>query len=99
MALRYTSAAEADLAGIHAYTLTRWGEARAERYLADLEAACARIAEGTAVALRLDFRADPIFRTRQGRHLIIWREEADDTILIVRVLHERMDLPGRLEGL
>lgn len=96
--IRYTRAAEADLAGIYAYTLTRWGEDQAERYLGDLETACQRIAAGTAVARRLDFRTDPVFRLRQGHHVIVFREELDGAILVIRVLHERMDLPAHLEG-
>lgn len=89
--LAYSRAAERDLAAIHAYTIERWGEAQADRYLADLESACSRIADGSAIVARLSFRTDEMFRTRQGRHLIIFREQGDG-VLIVRVLHERMDI-------
>lgn len=94
--LDISRAARRDLAGIYAYTLDRWGETQADHYLADFEAACARIAEGTAIARRLEFRPDPIFRTRQGRHIIIFRDAAE-AVLIVRVLHERMDIAARLD--
>jgi toxin ParE1/3/4 len=90
--LTYSRAAERDLAEIHAYTIARWGEAQADRYLSDLESACNRIADGSAIVSRLPFRADEMFRARQGRHFIIFREEVDGGVLIVRVLHERMDV-------
>jgi toxin ParE1/3/4 len=93
--LAYTRAAERDLAEIHAYTIERWGEAQADRYLSDLERACNRIASGSAIVSRLPFRADEMFRTRQGRHLVIFRE-VDGGVLIVRVLHERMDVDRHL---
>ena len=32
------------------------------------------------------------------KHLIVYRIEKDGQILIIRVLHRNMDVPGRLSG-
>jgi toxin ParE1/3/4 len=33
---------------------------------------------------------------RRGRHLILYRRQNEDRILVVRILHESMDLPRHL---
>lgn len=95
--LIYSRAARIDLAEIHAWTIQRWGEAQADSYLADLERACDRIADGSAIVTRLEFRPDDMFRCRQGRHLIVLRRVSRGEVLIVRVLHARMDLATGLD--
>lgn len=92
----YNAAADADLVNIYAFTWSRWGERQADAYLEDLRRAVERIGEGAALSRRLEFRDDAIFATRQGRHLIIHREEGD-AIRIVRVLHQSMDIEARLD--
>lgn len=92
--LEISRAAERDLAGIYAYTTRTWGGPQAEAYLIGLEDACLRLVRGSATPTRLGFRSEPLFKLRQGRHLIVFRDS--ETILILRVLHETMDLPAHL---
>ncbi len=95
-ALRNSAAARRDLAGIYAYTLRNRGQRQADGYLADLGAASQHIADGSAIACRLTFRNDAIWQVKQGRHLIVFQHRAVDTVLIIRILLERMDIEGNL---
>lgn len=94
--LLLTKAAHADLRKIYAYTSSEWGEFQAGHYLKDLRLASNRISDGTAAVRSLDSRHRDIFKLRQGRHLIIFQMQANHQVLVVRVLHERMDIDARL---
>lgn len=87
--------ARADLFAIWDYTHDRWGAAQADRYISDIHSAIGDVASGARPPRdRSDVRrgyveakagSHIIFLTRQGGH---W--------LVVRVLHERMDLDRHL---
>lgn len=94
--LRYSPASRRDLASIYAYTSRTWGEWQADSYLDDLKTSCERIADGSASIRRLTFRSDAVFKLKQGWHLTIFRHQTDASILIIRVLHERMDIEAQL---
>lgn len=87
-----TKAARADLRGIYAYTYVEWGEQQADTYLGALREAMDRIADGTGTARPLRSRHANMFKQKQGRHLIVFRQQADGRLLVVRVLHDRMDM-------
>lgn len=93
--LLYACAAAADLADIYAYTLRTWGPRQADAYLARLRAGCESTVAGVPTATRLVHREDETFKLRCERHLIIFQRQPE-TVLIVRVLHERMDIDARL---
>ena len=87
---RVSRRATADMEAIAYYTEERWGLAQALRYVDDIEARFAELARlpksGRAAADVLSgLRASPL-----GSHVIYYRETLDG-ILIVRVLHGRMD--------
>lgn len=89
MRVRLSAAAEADLAAIFAFTLARWGEAQAEAYLAGLHE---RLRSATPPPVQ-DARGLARIRCR-SHNLFVSR--ADDGLLIVRVLHVRMDDRSRV---
>lgn len=84
--------AEADLDEIAIYTKQQWGREQARDYLASLRAEM----EGLARFPRRHPRYKSLFgefhRAPSGDHRIYYRLE-DETVIIVRVLHSRMD-PG-----
>jgi toxin ParE1/3/4 len=95
MAFRVSRAAEADLRQIARYTEREWGVAQRRRYLSGLNDEFEALSLNPHIAPeRGDF--DPPVRIRRyERHLIIYvMREAD--VLIVRVLHQSMDVPSRL---
>ncbi len=96
--LDLTKAARADLRRIYAYTFGKWGEPQADTYLDALRQAMDRIAIGLTTATPLRSRHPDMFKLRQGRHLVIFQRRDDERILVVRVLHERMDIDAHLEG-
>ena len=83
--VRFSPAAEADLEDIWDFTLERWGREQAVRYIRDIEATSAGIAEGrshsrSAELIRVGYR-----KAACGVHMIYFREDADG-IAIIRIL-------------
>lgn len=91
-----SKAARAGLRKIYAYTYAKWGELQADACLDDLRLAMNRISDGTAAVRPLASRHNDMFKLRQGRHLIVFQMQAEDQRLVVRVLHERMDIDAHL---
>ena len=92
---RLTPAALGDLEGIWHYTAEQWGTAQAERYLDALNAAFAGLAQASASVPSCDHIRPGYRRLLVERHAVYYR--LDGTIVIVvRVLHERMDAPRHL---
>ena len=88
--LRLTPAALGDLEDIWIYTVQQWGAAQAERYVDTLNACFEAIAQTPLSApscahIRAGYR-----RQRVERHAVYYRVE-EAAVVIVRVLHERMD--------
>jgi len=90
---RFWRRAEADLLSIGEYTLRKWGETQASRYLGELEDCCQMLARNPALG-RLCEDIRPGFRRfEHGKHVLFYRREPRG-ILISRILHRRM-LPER----
>ena len=83
---------------IYAYTFVEWGEQQADSYLDGLEQALDRVSRGLATIRPLHSKHPNMLKLKQGRHLIILQKTGDDQILVVRVLHERMDIDAHLGG-
>ena len=86
-------AAEADLAEIHAYSLTEWGAAPAATYTDMLIARVKWLALNRPRWRPRDDLRPGVYSQLEGRHLILFRE-AGDVLQIVRILLQRRD-PAR----
>jgi toxin ParE1/3/4 len=84
-----SEAADADLAEIGVYTIERWGMAQADIYVGSLIGDMHALATGTAYATKVMAIAG-MRRMRSGSHHIYYRIEPD-ALIIVRIVHERMD--------
>ena len=87
-----------DIDGIERYSVSKWGERVANRYLADLDSAIARIAENPGL---LQGRRDTSLRLRfhlVREHVLIC-DAIGDHVFILAVRHAAMDLPHRLAEL
>ena len=93
-AYRFAPAADEDLTDIWLYSYATWGEDQADRYIEALHACCERIAAGDA-ATRPVFNLDCI-HTHHCRHHVLFFTTEGDEIVILAILHERMDLIERL---
>lgn len=87
---RLTPKAVSDLDGIAQYTRREHGDRQCTIYIDDLEARFARLREASVLERKRDYVRPGLRCQRQGHHVIFYlRQESD--VLIVRVLHERMD--------
>ena len=84
-----------DLIKIYEYGFLKFGEAQAEKYFSELQDCFQLLNESPFICRERDEFNPPVRICHHGRHLIIYLI-MDDYILIVRVLHERMDVQRRL---
>lgn len=89
-------AATTDIGGIARYTKKRWGAVQARRYLDALRFDIESLA---SFPYRSHIVSENDANTRKmpsGHHLVFYRA-TEDMVEVVRVLHERMDVPDDLE--
>ena len=87
---RLTPAAQRDLSEIWDFTEERWDAGQAEKYIAEIRAAIERVAADPARGRACDEIRQGYRRYGIGSHLLFF-VETDDSVDIVRVLHQRMD--------
>ena len=90
---RLTRHAERDVLDIYLYTLKHFGPAQADRYTSDLSARFSAIAVEPTLGRDFGDIHPRARRVNQGSHAIYYRPDADG-ILILRILHQKMD-PAR----
>lgn len=89
--LKIKPEAENDLAKIFEYTAMSWGVDQAEKYQDDLFAGMMLLTKQEALGKEYHYAEQPYRKLHINRHLIFYRVEGQ-TCLIIRVLHERMDI-------
>lgn len=92
---RLTPAALRDLENIWQYTSHRWGDARAALYIDKLNACFDMLAESPKVAPSCE-HIRPGYRRQLVEHHAVYYREDGAYVIVVRVLHERMDAPRHL---
>lgn len=92
---RLTPAAERDLEAIWFYTARQWSLEKADRYIDALTAAFINLSEAPKTAPSCNHIRSGYRRWGVERHMIYFRETGSG-IVIVRVLHERMDSSSHL---
>lgn len=92
---RLQPAAVADLTEIGRFTRLRWGRDQQRRYLRLLETRFELLAATPLVGAARDDIAPGLRGSPVGRHVIFYRIVAE-SVLIVRVLHDSMDVPSRI---
>jgi toxin ParE1/3/4 len=94
--LELTEIAHADLKSIRRYSTRTWGRDRTAQYMAALRNTMKRLTAGGLVSRSRDDLRTGLQMTTSGRHCIFF--EADESrVLVVRVLHDRMDYRRHLE--
>jgi toxin ParE1/3/4 len=93
-----TPKAVRDLDSIWDYSADRWGVAQADRYVEALHEACAALAQSPAAGrdasdIRAGYR-----KCRCGRHVVFAHDRGDGVLVVVRILHGRMDPAAHLEA-
>lgn len=84
-----------DLEEIWLYSSKTWNPDQADRYLDQFDTRLAVLAENPTLGVDYSHVQPEIRRYQIGRHGVFCRI-ADSKLLVVRVLHERMDAPRLL---
>lgn len=71
------------------YTVDRWGEAQAVRYLDQLQSCCGRVARNPLLGRQCSKILPGLRRLEQGKHVIFYSQR-DSGVYIWRILHESM---------
>jgi toxin ParE1/3/4 len=87
--------ADEDILQIARSSAQHWGALRTERYILGLHAACERLAEYPDIGRKIDNIRPGYLQMESASHAIFYRKTGTG-ILIVRVLHERMDVKRHL---
>jgi toxin ParE1/3/4 len=91
-----TEIARADLASIRRYSMRTWGRDQTSKYMDVLRDTMKGLVRSTVLTRERDDLRPGILMATSGRHSIFF--EADDSrILVVRVLHDRMDYRRHLD--
>jgi toxin ParE1/3/4 len=90
MRIDLSQAAERDIESILEYSLKTFGAMQAETYYRSLRKCFELIAENPEIGLRRSDLTPPL-RSHPHQSHVIFYEIHDDFILIVRILHGRMD--------
>lgn len=93
---RLLKASEKDLDEIWNYTFNNWGENQANKYLLQLKKRLVYLSNNPDLGQKRDYISPGLFGYHEGRHLILYRKE-NDGIVIIRVLHDRMNVIERIK--
>ena len=92
-----TNKAVEDLTNIWEYTVDTWSERQADDYYNMLIASFQKITENPRLfGLKYEEIAEGLRGYRANKHIIFYRILADKDILVIRILHQRMDLKHRV---
>lgn len=90
----FSNMAVEDLTSIWNYTVEKWSEQQADSYYEQLIAASCRIADEPFLPESKKY--DHIEAGLWGFNILFYRVIDEQSIFIVRILHERMDINNRL---
>ncbi|MBY5818966.1 type II toxin-antitoxin system RelE/ParE family toxin [Rhizobium leguminosarum] len=91
----FSPTAQTDIDKIWDYTATSWNVDQAERYIQDIRDACHELAEGRRMSRPLDIRKG-YRKVPVGSHFLYFKSNDAGQIIIVRILHQRMDVAKHL---
>ena len=92
-----TNKAVEDLTNIWEYTVETWSEQQADDYYNMLITSCQKITENPRLfSLKYEEIAEGLHGYRANKHIIFYRILTDGEILVIRILHQRMDLKHRV---
>lgn len=93
-----SKAAYNDIRDIAAYTQKTWGVVRRRRYLDGLNEKFSILAGMPEMAPERSEFVPPVRISPYEKHLIIYVQQGDAGILVLRVLHRSMDIDAQLSG-
>jgi len=94
---RLTNEAVRDLNEIWAYTCQTWSVEQADRYYNLIFDEIEFLASNPLSGRPMDHIKDGYRSSRVKSHLVFYKIPADGIIIIVRILHQSMDVEGRMK--
>jgi toxin ParE1/3/4 len=94
---KLTNNAVKDLSDIWNYTFEEWSESQADKYYKLLLNACSSIAKKPELGKVYEKIYLELKGKRTSKHIIFYRVMDEQSIEIVRILNERMDLKNKLK--
>ena len=92
-----TNKAVEDLTKIWNYTYEVWSENQADKYYELLINSFDEIANDPAIGKNYDEIHSAILGFAVGKHIVFYQVVDSDSIKVIRILHQRMDLKNRME--
>lgn len=93
--IRYAGAALRDLGQIGEHSRKTWGVTQTRAYLKAIGDDVKALAQFPETGRKYEKLDSEIRKIRSGAHLVFYKIDAD-SILVVRILHDRMDVGGRI---
>ena len=86
-----------DLSNIWDYTYEIWSENQADKYYKLLIDFCKEISENPRIGKNYDKIDKNIRGCQASHHIVFYKITEKNEILIIRILHENMDLKNRIQ--
>ena len=86
-----------DLSSIWDYTFNVWSETQADKYYKELIASCISLSKNKLVGSAYFEIYPELLGLKVNRYIVFYIRNSSKEILIVRILHQRMDLKSRIE--
>jgi len=94
---RFTNEAVKDLEEIWSYTKQKWSLEQADRYYNLVIDEIEFIASNPLLGRSIDYIKEGYRSTKVKSHVVFYKQQKDETILVVRILHQRMDSENRMK--
>lgn len=94
---RLTNKAKSDLADIWDYTIQTWSQNQAQRYYEQFIESFIYIASNPNIGKDYSEVTQGLLGLSVGKHLVFYQKENKNSVLIIRILHQRIDLKKRLD--
>lgn len=91
-----TRAALEDLKAIARFTAQRWGVRQRNAYLKEMDLVFRQLARNPGMGRACDEILAGYRKFPHASHVIYYREQDADSILVIRILHVAMDVDGNI---
>lgn len=91
-----TIAARKDLIDIGRFTTKKWGKRQRDKYLKQLDDAFKLLARQPEIGRDADDIKPAYKKFNQGSHIIFYRTGTESKIVVIRILHNSMDVEQHL---
>ena len=98
MNLKVSEKAQKDLINIWEYTFQKWSLEQADRYFNILVHGMNEICKNPDLGKSYEYFRKDYFKKKKKSHIIFFRIINNETIEIIRILHQKMDLHNRITG-